>query len=94
MERYSIEVDEDIRTAKQLFARYTDTIYLGRSGIENWDSFEDLFRTCFEHRDILVDVFHKDLSGLGVHDLEIYQSVLAEATSRQPNKLRIKELRD
>ena len=91
MERYSLEIDEGIRTKEQLFARYTDTIFLGYSGIVGWDAFEELMRDCFKLRDINVDVHHKDLSRLSERDRAVYADILAEVTARFPSKLRIIE---
>ena len=93
MEHYALEIDEGVRTKEQLFARYTDTIYLGYSGITSWDAFDELMRDCFELRDINVDVHHKDLSQLSERDRGIYADVLAEVIARFPSKLRVSERR-
>jgi len=91
MEHYSLTIDGNMRSAEQLFARWTDTIYLGFSGITNWDAFAELMYDCFDGRDIVVDVAHGDLSGLGERDRRIYSEILAEIAARSPAKIRISQ---
>lgn len=89
MERYSVCVDETIVTKEQLFARFTDTIYLGESGIEDWDWFYDLMTTRFLSH-MVVEVSNQDLSGLPDRDRQIYLEVLRDVQGEYPSKLIIK----
>jgi hypothetical protein len=89
MERYSVCVDNTIVTKQQLFARFTDTIYLGESGIENWDWFYDLMWHRFES-DLVVEISNRDLSGLSDRDRRIYFEQLRDLQGEFPAKLIIK----
>ena len=92
MEQYSLLLDSDIRSPAQLVARWTDTIYLGYSGITNWEAFRELMLDCFEDRQLLVHVEHRDLSELNEFDLNVYYELLSEIETATPGKLRIIEI--
>lgn len=55
-EFYVIKLDRDIKSELQLFAAFTDTMYLGESGIPGWDEFYDLLYNRLEFSDIQVRV--------------------------------------
>ena len=86
METYSLSVDETIVTKEQLFPRFTDTIYLGESGIENWDWFYDLLWHRFQC-DLVVEVSNRNLSGLPDRDRRIYLEQLSDIQGEYPGKL-------
>jgi hypothetical protein len=92
VERYILEIDENVRSGEQLFARYTDTIFLGESGISNWDWFEDLFYKRFKHSDICVLVTHRDLSGLSERDRSIYLECVSDIQRSFPGKLIVSDV--
>lgn len=94
MEHYSVVIDSEISSKEQLFARWTDTIYLGYSGISNWDAFRELMLECFEDRQIFVYAEHRNLSGLNKLDLKHYRELLAEIKSETVGKLRVSENSD
>jgi hypothetical protein len=91
MDSYTVRIDSSILTEQQLFARFTDTIYLGFSGIENWDAFYELMQDNFEVRDMLVTVIHEDLSGISPRDRAIYTEVVAGVAANWPDKINIIE---
>jgi hypothetical protein len=86
MERYSVSVDDTIVTKEQLFARFTDTIYLGESGIENWEWFYDLMWHRFR-ADVVVEVSNRSLSSLSDRDRRIYLEQLRDIQGEYPAKL-------
>jgi hypothetical protein len=90
METYSVSVDDTIVTKEQLFARFTDAIYLGESGIENWDWFYDLLTHRFQS-DLVVEVSNRDLSSLPDRDRRIYIELLRDLQGQYPAKLIIKD---
>jgi hypothetical protein len=89
-EEYYLTIDASVQSSLDLFEVWTDTIYLGFSGITCWDAFDELMRECFEYRDICVCVTHADLSGIDGQDLHIYNSILSEIASEHTEKLRIR----
>lgn len=88
-ERYTVIIDATVQTKEQLFARYTETIYLGYSGIELWAQFYDLLFVRVEGCDILVDVAHRDLSGLTPEDRDTYLEILCMLEDEAPGKLQL-----
>lgn len=80
-EFYVIKLDGDIRTEAQLFAAFTDTMYLGESGINGWDQFYDLLYYRLVDSDIQVRVEISDdfsPSLQVVTDIEWIQAALNE----------------
>lgn len=55
-EFYVIKLNGEITSELQLFAAFTDTMYLGESGIPGWDQFYDLLFNRLDGSDIQVRV--------------------------------------
>jgi len=55
-EFYVIKLDGSVRSELELFAAFTDTMYLGESGIPGWDQFFDLLFIRLHDSDIQVRV--------------------------------------
>lgn len=55
-EFYVVNLDGQIQTEQQLYAAFTDTIFLGESGIQSWDQFYDLLYYRLDGSDIQVRV--------------------------------------
>lgn len=89
IEEYRLQINERIDDKLKLFAAYTDTIYLGESGISNWDWFEDLIWTSFEYRNFRVQVDHCGQCRLSGRDLKLYLEIILEIKAEHPDKLRL-----
>jgi hypothetical protein len=89
VEYYKINVPNNIESPADLFSLYTETCYLGESGIDNWDWFEDSFYLRLKHSDIKIDVFHRGKLFLNQKDSEIYFSVMKDLMEEFPQKLNV-----
>jgi hypothetical protein len=87
-EFYTIKLDRPM-TAKQLFAVFTDTIFLGESGIEGWNVFYDLLATRLKECDIRVVAEIHDGFSLSDEDKRIMESVMGSLEEDAPSKLTI-----
>jgi len=86
-EFYVIKLGGDIKTEAQLFAAFTDTMYLGESGINGWDQFSDLLYYRLIESDIQIRVELSDdfsPSPKVITDIEWIQEALNEEC---PDKL-------
>ena len=90
MERYRITVDGTITSKQELFAVVTNTAYLGYSGIENWDAFEELLNERLEC-EIELTVLIEDISGLPTRDQRIFAEVFQDAAHEHPGKLIVRQ---
>jgi hypothetical protein len=81
-EHYTVTIDRSVSSREQLFARFTDTIFLGESGIPGWDQFEDLLYLRLAESDILVDLRNEDLTGLPARDCSTYLDVIAQVQAQ------------
>jgi len=86
---YRIRIDERVDDKLKLFAAYTDNMYLGESGISNWDWFDHLIWDSFDLRDIRVRVDHRGKSRLSGRDLEFYLRTILEIKSEHRGKLHL-----
>ena len=87
METYSVFVPSSIKTKYELFELYTSTIYLGYSGISNWDAFEEILLDRLEDSDITISVRDELPSNLPLMDQEIYEQVKQRAFAEFPDKI-------
>jgi hypothetical protein len=87
VEQYTVVVDGSVRTKEQLFARFTDTVFLGESGISGWDWFYDLLFNRLYASDISVAVVNQDLTGLPEVEQANYAEALASIQVDAPGKL-------
>lgn len=89
LEEYRIQIDERIDDKLKLFAEYTDNIYLGDSGISNWDWFISSIWGSFDIRNLRVRVDHCGQCRLARRDLELYLRTVLEIKAEHPRKLHL-----
>jgi len=89
LEEYRIRIDERIDDKLKLFAKYTDNIYLGESGISNWDWFQHLMSDSFDIRNLQVRVDHSGQCRLSRRDLELYLQTVLDIKAEHPRKLHL-----
>ena len=86
-EFYVIELTGAIQSPEELYAAFTDTMYLGESGIPGWDEFYDLLFLRLDGADIDVRVEIAD-DFLRWPDAMTYVEKLKAALSEEcPDKL-------
>lgn len=89
MECYQVEIGH-VTDKRELFEQYTRTMYLGESGIGNWDAFADLLYLRLQDSDINVVVNHVSPIALPSLDKEIYLRMVNEMRREFNNKISFK----
>lgn len=89
MENYSIVISKKINSVKELFSIYTESCYLGESGIDNWDWFHDLIYTRLAYSDIKIHVLHKLKMEIDKNNLQIYIRLMKQLMDEFPEKLNV-----
>lgn len=89
LEEYRIQIDERIDDKLKLFAEFTDNIYLGESGISNWDWFIHAIWDSFHYRNLRVRIDHCGQCRLSARDLEFYLQTVLEIKAEHSGKLHI-----
>lgn len=87
MEIYQLNLSNNVKSLKELFAIYTDNIFLGESGIERWNAFYDLLYLRLMNNDINLVINHDRHFFLDQEDMEYYKSVLKDMEIEFPEKI-------